>query len=55
MNPKVMHAYVDALDFSNQEFDTAIRVFLQVGWGGWCAAPRSTLASPHIPRCLTSC
>lgn len=30
-NLKVMHAYVDALDFSGLEFDTAIRTFLQVG------------------------
>jgi len=29
-NLKVMHAFVDALDFSNLEFDTAIRTFLQV-------------------------
>jgi hypothetical protein len=29
-NLKVMHAYVDALDFSALEFDTAIRTFLQV-------------------------
>jgi hypothetical protein len=27
---KVMHAYVDGLDFSALEFDTAIRTFLQV-------------------------
>lgn len=36
-NLKVMHAFVDALDFSGLEFDTAIRTFLQVrsrrrGW-----------------------
>lgn len=30
---KVMHAYVDGLDFSGLEFDTAIRTFLQVGAG----------------------
>jgi hypothetical protein len=29
-NLKVMHAFVDALDFSLLEFDTAIRTFLQV-------------------------
>jgi brefeldin A-inhibited guanine nucleotide-exchange protein len=29
-NLKVMHCYVDALDFSDMEFDTAIRTFLQV-------------------------
>lgn len=29
-NLKVMHAFVDALDFSGLEFDTAIRTFLQV-------------------------
>ena len=33
-NLKVMHAYVDALDFSGLEFDMAIRTFLQVGGGG---------------------
>jgi brefeldin A-inhibited guanine nucleotide-exchange protein len=27
-NIKVMHAYVDALDFTNLEFDAAIRSFL---------------------------
>jgi hypothetical protein len=31
---KVMHAYVDGLDFSSLEFDTAIRTFLQVGCDG---------------------
>lgn len=30
-HPQVMHAYVDAMDFSGLEFDTAIRTFLQVG------------------------
>jgi brefeldin A-inhibited guanine nucleotide-exchange protein len=29
-NLKVMHAFVDALDFAGLEFDTAIRTFLQV-------------------------
>lgn len=29
-NLKVMHAFVDALDFTDLEFDTAIRNFLQV-------------------------
>jgi hypothetical protein len=33
-NLKVMHAFVDALDFSALEFDTAIRTFLQVGFCG---------------------
>lgn len=28
-NLKVMHSYVDALDFTEMEFDGAIR------WGGW--------------------
>ena len=31
---KVMHAYIDALDFAALEFDAAIRQFLQVGAGG---------------------
>lgn len=30
-NLKVMHAYVDSLDFEDFEFDGAIRKFLQVG------------------------
>jgi hypothetical protein len=33
-NLKVMHAFVDALDFSALEFDTAIRTFLQVSFCG---------------------
>lgn len=41
---KVMHAYVDALDFSGSDFDDAIREFLSGGchlwlhvWSAWCA------------------
>lgn len=33
-NLRVMHAFVDALDFSGLEFDTAIRTFLQVNDAG---------------------
>jgi brefeldin A-inhibited guanine nucleotide-exchange protein len=35
---KVMHAYVDGLDFSELEFDTAIRTFLQVRQRAWRCA-----------------
>lgn len=35
MNLKVMHAYVDAMQFEAMEFDTAIRTFLQVGYHIW--------------------
>lgn len=46
-NLKVMHAYVDGLDFSELEFDAAIRKFLQVRFradhqAAFCTAIRIT-------------
>lgn len=57
-NLKVMHAFVDALDFSGLEFDTAIRTFLQVcvrglcGCARVCARDKSVLLLPVLTAML---
>lgn len=50
-NLKVMHAYVDSLDFTELEFDSAIRKFLQVGVQHKSCLLPTGVSAPQVACC----